>query len=120
MAICSKVGTRPCWSRTHTISLGSATTSISIPLAPEMSAKEIAEIKCARWQQVLDAALIEAGRSLADAESAAKGAGWKVAIARKLRTTVAAPYRWIATTLKMGHPAAVRGYLSQRILQSAD
>ena len=33
---------------------------------------------------------------------------------------VAAPYRWIATTLRMGHPAAVRGYLSARTLQSAD
>jgi len=54
----------------------------------------------------LDGALKTAGQSLADAESAPKGVGWKVAIARKLRTTVAAPDRWIATTLKM---AARRG-----------
>ena len=33
---------------------------------------------------------------------------------------VTAPYRWIATTLKTGHPAAVRGYLSPRTLQPAD
>jgi hypothetical protein len=68
----------------------------------------------------LDAARKEAGKSLADAESAPKGVGWKVAIARKLRTTVAAPDRRIATTFKMGPPAAVRGTLSQRTLQSAD
>jgi len=30
------------------------------------------------------------------------------------------PYHWIATTLKRGHPAAVRGDLSPRTLQSAD
>jgi REP element-mobilizing transposase RayT len=91
-----------------------------LALAPEMSATEIAELRSARWQQALDAALQEAGKSLTDVESAPKGVGWKVAIARQLRTTVAAPYRWIAMTLKMGHPAAVRGYLSRRTLQSAD
>ena len=85
-----------------------------------MSAAEIAEIKCARWPQALDAAFREAGKSLADAVSAPKGVGWKVAIARTLRTTVAAPYRWIATTLQRGHPAAVRGDLSPRPLQTAD
>ena len=82
-----------------------------LALAPQISAAEIAEIKSARWQQALDAALNDAGKSLADAESAPKDAGWKVAISRNLRTSVAAPDRWIATTLKMGHPAAVRGDL---------
>jgi hypothetical protein len=47
-----------------------------------MSATEIAEIKCARWPQALDAAFREAGKSLADTASAPKGVGWKVAIAR--------------------------------------
>lgn len=88
--------------------------------SPEMSAAEIAEIKCARWQQALDFALQASGKTLADAELAPKGAGWKIVIARSLRTKAAAPYRWIATTLKMGHPAAVRGYLSLRKLHSAD
>lgn len=53
-----------------------------------MSATEIVEIKCGRWQQALDAALKEAGKSLADAESAPKGVEWKFTIARKLRTTI--------------------------------
>ncbi len=85
-----------------------------------MSATEIAEIKCARGQQALDAALKEAGKSFSDAASAPKGVGWKVAIARTRRTTVAAPHRWIATPLQTGHPAAVRGDLSPRTLPSAD
>jgi len=53
-----------------------------LALSPEMSATEIAEIKCARWPQALDAAFREAGKSLADTASAPKGVGWKVAIAR--------------------------------------
>jgi hypothetical protein len=39
-----------------------------------MSAPEIAEIKCARRQQALDAALKEAGKSMAEAEGAPKRA----------------------------------------------
>ena len=85
-----------------------------------MSATEIAAIKCARGQQAADAAFKEAGKSLANAASAPKGVGRKVAIARTRRTTVAVPYRWIATTLQRGHPAAVRGDLSPRTWQSAD
>ncbi|MGH7957616.1 MAG: transposase [Opitutaceae bacterium] len=91
-----------------------------LALAPEMSAAEIADVKCARWQQALDAALEEAGKSLLDAKHAPKSIEWKVDIARKLRARVAAPYRWIAMTLTMGHPAAVRGYVAQHTLQSAD
>ena len=68
----------------------------------------------------MDAALKEAGKSWADAASAPKGVGWKVAIAGARRTTVAAPYRWIATPLQRGHPAAVRGDLSPRTLPTAD
>jgi hypothetical protein len=39
-------------------------------LAPEMSATEIAELKSARWQRALEAALHEAGKELCDAEHA--------------------------------------------------
>lgn len=91
-----------------------------LALAPEMTAAEIAEIKCVRWQEALDAALKCAGKSLAEAASAPKGANWKISIARELRAKVAAPYRWIATALTMGHPSAARGYLSKPTLQSAD
>ncbi len=58
-------------------------------------------------------------KSLADAASAPKGVGEKVAIARTRRTTVGVPYCWVATTLQRGHPAAVRaisrrGHCNQR------
>ncbi len=61
----------------------------------------------------------EAGKCLRDAENSAKGAEWKVAIAGKLRQSIAAPYRWIAETLKMG-TGSVRGHVSRQIQRSAD
>jgi putative transposase len=91
-----------------------------LALAPEMSAPEIAELKAARWQLALETALRAAGRNLRDAELSAKGAAWKIAIAAELRQSVAAPFRWIADTLKMGHPGSVRGLLSRQNQRSAD
>ena len=91
-----------------------------LALAPEMSAPEIAELKSARWQHAREAALHEAGKGLGDARNSAKGADWKGAIAERLRRSVAAPYSWIAATLKMGHPGAARGLLSRPNQRSAD
>jgi len=91
-----------------------------LALLPEMSAPEIAGLKAVRWQLALEAASQEAGKCLRDAENSAKGAEWKVAIAGKLRQSVAAPYRWIAETLKMDHPGSARGHVSPQIQRSAD
>ena len=78
-----------------------------------MSAAEIADLKSARWLHALDPALTAGGKGLADLENAPKGAEWKVAIARTLRSTVAPSYRWLANQLYMGKPASVRVYLSR-------
>ncbi len=85
-----------------------------------MSTPEIAGLKAVRWQLALETALQEANKCLCDAENSAKGAEWKVTIAGKLRQSVAAPYRWIEETLKMGHPGSVRGHGSRQIQRSAD
>jgi len=85
-----------------------------------MSAPEIGGWKAVRWQLALEAALHEAGKCLRDAENSAKGAEWKVAIAGKLRHSVAGLYRWIAETLKMDHPGSMRGHVSRQIQRSAD
>ena len=94
--------------------------AFDLALAPEMSATEIAEPKSARWQQPFDAALHEMGKCLRDAQNSAKGAEWKIAIAGKLRQSVAAPYRWIAETLNIGHPGSVRGNVARLNQRSAD
>ena len=80
-----------------------------------MTATELSELKAARWQQALEVALHAVGKSLGDAEGSPKGIAWKVAVARTLRSSVAAPYPWIAAKLKMGKPASVRVYLAQHI-----
>ena len=85
-----------------------------------MSASEIAELKSVRWRHALDAALNEAGKCLRDAQNSTKGADWKIAIAGKLRQSVAAPYRWIAENLNMGHPGSVRGHVARLNQRSAD
>ncbi len=85
-----------------------------------MSAPEISGWKAVGWQLALEAALHEAGKCLRDAENSAKVSEWKVTIAGKLRQSVAAPYRWIAETLKMGHPGSVQGHFSRQIQRSAD
>jgi hypothetical protein len=92
----------------------------AIRQTPKMSAPEIAELKSARWQQALEAALHETGKCLRDAENSAKGAEGKIAIAGKLRQSVAAPYHWIAETLKMGHPGSVCGHVSHQNQRSTD
>ena len=75
---------------------------------------ELREIKEARWRLLLEHALRAAGKSAIDIEHDCKGAAWKIELARRLRVTAAAPYRWIAAVLKMGSPASVRVYLCQQ------
>ncbi len=55
----------------------------------------------------------------ANAEGALSGAARKVASDRPLRTTIAVPHRWIATTLTMDHPAAGRETPAPRALPAA-
>jgi len=82
-----------------------------LALAPDMSLPEQQELRIERWRHALELALREAGRSLAETERSPKGAAWKIAVARKLRHTVAPPYRWLAEVLGMGSPASVRAYV---------
>jgi putative transposase len=84
-----------------------------LALAPEMAAGEVAELKIARWQQALETALERTGKTLHDIQCAPKSAGWKIALARHLRATVAPSYRWLADALNMGKPSSLRVYLSQ-------
>ena len=91
-----------------------------LALVPEMAADEITGLKSALWERALQTALHETGKSAREVETSAKGADWKVAIAAKLRRSVAAPYRWIAEALHMGHPGSVRGHISRQNQRSAD
>ncbi len=77
------------------------------------SARQLSELKEARFAQTLAAALKEAGKTPADAQAEAKGVVWKRVIAHRLRAANA-PYPWIAKALHMGQPSSVRVYLCQQ------
>jgi hypothetical protein len=77
------------------------------------SASEIADLKSVRWCDALTAVLAEFGKTHADLANTAKGADWKIAVARTLRETVAPSYGGLAEHLCMGKAASLRVYLSR-------
>jgi len=71
----------------------------------------------ARWEKTLRAGLRRHRKSESDALRAAKGAGWKIEIAARLRTECLTPNAWIARRLHMGQPRAVSFYVGRWLRQ---
>jgi putative transposase len=69
---------------------------------------ELADLKMAHWTSVLEAELASLGKNHDDLVGSPKQERWKVELADTLRRRSGAPYRWIAETLAMGSPLAVR------------
>jgi len=90
-----------------------------LALAPEMSAAEIRELREARWRAALAEALARQGRQAHELAPAAKGAPWKIEVARDLRVNAAVPHAWIAAQLRMGTPSSLRANLCRRTSQIA-
>ena len=59
------------------------------------------------------------GQTLDDAAAAPKTINWILELAYRLRQASAAPYSWIAKTLRMGAASSVRAALSRRLQQPA-
>ena len=90
-----------------------------LALAPEMSAAEIRELREARWRAALEEALARHGRQAHELALAAKGAPWKIELARDLRVNAAVPHAWIAAQLRMGTPSSLRSNLCRRAIRIA-
>lgn len=88
-------------------------------LAPEWTADELEEFRRDLWQQELEAGLAQVGKTLDDAATAPKTIRWKLEVADRLRQKSAAPYSWIARTLRMGAPSSVRAALTRQRQQPA-
>ena len=88
-------------------------------LAPEWAADELEEFRQNLWQQELEVGLAQIGETLDSAAAAPKTIRWKLELAHRLRHASAAPYSWIARTLRMGAPSSVRAALSRRLQQPA-
>jgi REP element-mobilizing transposase RayT len=82
-------------------------------LNPGLGAADARALREARWAERLEGLLNEAGQSLATAAQARKSAPWKVEIAARVRQETGAAIVWLAETLSMGKPSAVRSYLSR-------
>lgn len=79
-------------------------------LDPSLIGPEIRAMREARWQELLNGAMTQAGYTGTRAESDKTSASWKIAMAAQLRTH-GVPYRWIAHALKMKSAAAVRTHV---------
>jgi putative transposase len=69
---------------------------------------EVSDLKSAHWESVLNEELAALGRSPDHLLGSPRQARWKVELASTLRRRAGAPYRWIAQSLAMGSPLAVR------------
>ena len=73
---------------------------------------EAAEVREPAWETALVAGLASLKRDKEELRASAKGADWKVALARSLRKKHLAPHRWIAENLHMGTPSYVQSLVS--------
>jgi REP element-mobilizing transposase RayT len=82
-------------------------------LSRGMQKQEIAQIREAHWQKLLEAELTKVGKSTAELKGRPLCPEWKVTIALALQSGGGVPVRWIAEHLSMGKPDALRSTLSQ-------
>jgi hypothetical protein len=74
----------------------------------DLPRSETLALKEQRWRAMLEREMRRRGKDLPAAIYDPKSAHWKVEIAFALRKQSGAPYRWIAQSLAMGSPIAVR------------
>jgi hypothetical protein len=74
--------------------------------------KDARKLRETAWQESLNTALAEAGRSSKDLETKPKKTAWKIALAERIRGESGASVIWLARHLKIGQPSSLRGYLS--------
>jgi hypothetical protein len=89
-------------------------------LQPGIAREEIAELRHARWELALEAALRSLGRSGESLATDRKGAAWKRVLAARLRTETGASHAWIAQHLHMGSANSVRAWLNGSVGRKTD
>ena len=78
---------------------------------------DAAEMREPRWERAVIRAMKRLGRTDSELRTEAKGAEWKVAVARHLRERCLTPNRWIAERLNMGASSSVQSHLWHRALR---
>ncbi len=82
-------------------------------LSPGLERKEARELREASWQQSLETALAEVGKSPADLETKPLRTAWKIELAERVRNESGASVVWLARQLKIGQASTLRCYLSR-------
>ena len=75
---------------------------------------DLQELKEQQWEELLLTELKQLKKTADSIKADAKGAEWKIAIARSLRKQCTANNRWIAERLNMGHPSRVSNLISNK------
>ena len=75
---------------------------------------DLKELNEAQWESLVCQHLERLKRGEDDLQSAAKGADWKIEIARVLRKQTTAKNPWIAERLNMGHPSRVSNLIQNK------
>ncbi|MGJ8638837.1 MAG: hypothetical protein ACSHYA_05545 [Opitutaceae bacterium] len=76
--------------------------------------ESLRELNEGQWEARLGSLLKQYRKKAADVEADAKGAAWKIEIARQLRKETTAGNSWIAKHLNMGHPSRVSNLISNK------
>ncbi len=75
---------------------------------------DLQELNQAQWEQLVVGELKRQRKNEKSVTDEAKGACWKIKIARALRKQTTANNRWIAERLCMGHPSRVSNLISNK------
>lgn len=75
---------------------------------------DMQELNEAKWESLVCAQFKRLKKGADDIDSAPKGAGWKIEIARLLRKQTTAKNPWIAQRLNMGHPSRVSNLIQNK------
>ena len=87
-----------------------------LALNPGFEAGEVRALREEGWHQALADVITEVGISPEEFAAGAVSLDRKVEIAARLRKRVAAPYAWIAQTLKISHAPSLRMQVHRRLL----
>lgn len=82
-------------------------------LTPGLASREARALREARWGQLLNQKLTQAGRTQAEALMAPKTAGWKLLLAQAVRAQSGAAVAWLCHELALGTEGTARSMMSR-------
>lgn len=82
-------------------------------LNPGLEKGMIRELRDAQWELALSGLLKKEGKTLEEAQAAAKGERWKIQLAERMRSSHGAAHAWLSEKLCLGTPGSARNLISR-------